>query len=79
MTLVGIACETFTGVMLPLEHDCHTSRGNRTRTVPFDPLPPLLLPNRRYRLATKTGEFSHISLGFLQFGAVPGYGNLTNI
>jgi hypothetical protein len=40
------------------EPDCHTTRGIRTRTVPFDPLPPLLLSNRGRRLATKTGEFS---------------------
>jgi hypothetical protein len=40
------------------EPDCHTSRGIRMRTVPFDPLPPLLLSNRACGLATKTGELS---------------------
>ncbi len=31
--LVGTACETFTGVMLPLVPDCHTTRGIMARTA----------------------------------------------
>jgi hypothetical protein len=35
MTLLLTVCETFTGVMLPLEPDRHTSRGITARTVLF--------------------------------------------
>jgi hypothetical protein len=38
--LVETVCEIFTGVMLPLEPDDHTSRAITARTVPF----PLLSP-----------------------------------
>ena len=38
--LVETVCEIFTGVMLPLEPDDHTSRVITARTVPF----PLLSP-----------------------------------
>jgi hypothetical protein len=38
--LVGTACETFTGVMLPLVPDCHTTRGIMARTA----LLPVLRP-----------------------------------
>ena len=44
MALVGNACKTFTGVILPLKTGCHTSRGITMRTVLLGPLPlPLLL------------------------------------
>jgi hypothetical protein len=42
MTLLKTAFKTFTGVMLPLEPGCHTSRAFPARTVPFGP--PYTLP-----------------------------------
>ena len=73
-------CETFTGVMLPLEPDRHTSRGITARTVLFRPRRHRLSSNRPRIWPTRNMRSSpYFMRAFCRFDAVAGCGNLTKI
>ena len=71
-TLVGTACETFTGVMFPLEPDGHTSWGIKARTVLFLSRSGILSLHCERGTAIGIAEFSLFHRAFLQIDALKG-------
>jgi hypothetical protein len=69
MTPVETGCDTFTGVMLPVELGCHSSRGNTARTVRSGHCPRAFVPLKAPSEA-RDSEVCYILPGFLPFNAI---------